>query len=160
MDGVQRGFSCFKVYWRKEGNVLFSNTLNTFYLRLYVIRHMVKDHSDSESGNLLLPHGLLFPISSKGSFICIILKFIEEQKENAYVFYIWIYIVCMSGFDLIHTYSSDALAQGILKSFFAFTNFLMPLPRSEPVAPNHPRLSGKHDMHSPNSLTIKKRLVC
>ena len=33
---------------------------------------MVKDHSDSERGNLLLPHGLLFPISSKGSFICII----------------------------------------------------------------------------------------
>ena len=31
---------------------------------------MVKDHSDSEKGNLLLPHGLLFPISSKGSFIC------------------------------------------------------------------------------------------
>ena len=39
----------------------------------------------------------------------------------------------MFGFDLIHTYSSDALAQGILKSFFAFTNALMPLPRSEPV---------------------------
>ena len=33
---------------------------------------MVKDHSDSERGNLLLPHRLLFPISSKGSFICII----------------------------------------------------------------------------------------
>ena len=30
---------------------------------------MVKDHSDSERGNLLPPHGLLFPISSKGSFI-------------------------------------------------------------------------------------------
>ena len=29
---------------------------------------MVKHHSDSERGNLLLPHGLLFPISSKGSF--------------------------------------------------------------------------------------------
>ena len=27
---------------------------------------MVKDHSDSERGNPLLPHGLLFPISSKG----------------------------------------------------------------------------------------------
>ena len=26
---------------------------------------MVKDHSDSEKGNLLLPHRLLFPISSK-----------------------------------------------------------------------------------------------
>ena len=33
---------------------------------------MIKDHSDSERGNLLLPHGLLFLISSKGSFICII----------------------------------------------------------------------------------------
>ena len=30
---------------------------------------MVKDHSDSEKGNLLLPHRLLFPINSKGSFI-------------------------------------------------------------------------------------------
>ena len=56
----------------KEGNVLFNNTLNTFYLRLYGDRHMVKDHSDSEIGNLLPPHGLLFPISSNGSFICII----------------------------------------------------------------------------------------
>ena len=43
-----------------------------FYLRLYGIRHMVKHHSDSERGNLLPPHRLLFPISSKGSFICII----------------------------------------------------------------------------------------
>ena len=31
---------------------------------------MVKDHSDSETGNPLPPHGLLFPNSSKGSFIC------------------------------------------------------------------------------------------
>ena len=33
---------------------------------------MVKDHSDNEIGNQLPPHGLLFPINSKGSFICII----------------------------------------------------------------------------------------
>ena len=33
---------------------------------------MVKDHSDSERGNPLSPHRLLFPISSKGSFICTI----------------------------------------------------------------------------------------
>ena len=32
---------------RKEGNVLFNDALNTFYLRLYGVRHMVKDHSDS-----------------------------------------------------------------------------------------------------------------
>ena len=30
---------------------------------------MVKGHSDSERGPPLPPHGLLFPISSKGSFI-------------------------------------------------------------------------------------------
>ena len=43
-----------------------------FILRLYGVRHMVKDHSDSEIGNLLLPHGLLFLINtnSNGSFIC------------------------------------------------------------------------------------------
>ena len=28
----------------KEGNVLFNDTLNTFYLRLYGVGHMVKDH--------------------------------------------------------------------------------------------------------------------
>ena len=57
---------------RKEGNVLFNDALNTFYLQLYGVRHIVKDHSDSERGNQLPPHRLLFPISSKGSFICII----------------------------------------------------------------------------------------
>ena len=57
---------------RKEGNILFNDTLNIFYLRLYGVRHMVKDHSDSERGNPLPPHGLLIPISSKGSFICTI----------------------------------------------------------------------------------------
>ena len=53
-----------------EGNVLFNDTLNTFYLRLYGIWHMVKDPSDSERGNL--SHGLLFSINSNGSFICTI----------------------------------------------------------------------------------------
>ena len=48
----------------KEGNVLFNNTIKTFYLRLYGIRHMMKDHSDSERENQLPPlHGLLFLIS-------------------------------------------------------------------------------------------------
>ena len=32
----------------KEGNVLFNDALNTLYLRLYGVRHMVKDHSDSD----------------------------------------------------------------------------------------------------------------
>ena len=29
---------------------LFNNALNTFYLQLYGVGHMVKDHSDSERG--------------------------------------------------------------------------------------------------------------
>ena len=40
---------------RKEGNILFNDALNTFYLRLYGVRHMVKDYSDSEKGNPLPP---------------------------------------------------------------------------------------------------------
>ena len=44
------------IYGYKEGNVLFNDALNTFYLRLYGVGHMVKDHSDSErrkEGNVL-----------------------------------------------------------------------------------------------------------
>ena len=56
-----------KDYWegRKEGHVLFNDTLNTFYLRIYGVRHMVKDHSDNKRGNPLPPHRLLFSINSK-----------------------------------------------------------------------------------------------
>ena len=32
----------------KEGNILFNDALTTFYLWLYGVGHMVKDHSDSE----------------------------------------------------------------------------------------------------------------
>ena len=56
----------------RERNVLFNDALSTFYLRLYGVRHIVKDHSDSEKGNPLPPHRLLLPINSKGSFICTI----------------------------------------------------------------------------------------
>ena len=38
--------TAFKIL--KEGNVLFNDALNTFYLRLYGVGHMVNDHSDSE----------------------------------------------------------------------------------------------------------------
>ena len=58
----------------RERNVLFNDTLNTFYLWLYDVRHMVKDHSDSEKGNPLPPHRLLLSINSKGSGICTILQ--------------------------------------------------------------------------------------
>ena len=57
---------------------LFNDALNTFYLRLYGVRHMVKDHFDSEKGNPLSPHRLLLSIKSKGSFICTI------PQDNTY----------------------------------------------------------------------------
>ena len=50
------GFSAVAGVRERERNVLFNDALNTFYLRLYGIRHMVKDHS----------------INSMGSFICTI----------------------------------------------------------------------------------------
>ena len=62
-------FSAVLCTYVKEGRVLFNDALNIFYLQLYGVGHMVKDHSDSERGNLLLPHRLLFPNSTKGSFI-------------------------------------------------------------------------------------------
>ena len=50
---------------RKEASASFNNALNTYYLQLYGIGHMVKDHSDSERGNLLPTlHGLILSISS------------------------------------------------------------------------------------------------
>ena len=57
----------------KEGRkCLFNNTLNTFYLWLYGVGHMVKDHSDSERGKPAAATWATFLIKSKGSFICTI----------------------------------------------------------------------------------------
>ena len=57
------------IYGYMEGNVLFNDALNALFIYgYYGIGHMVKDHSDSERGNPLPPHELLFPINSKGSF--------------------------------------------------------------------------------------------
>ena len=67
-----KGSPCLTPRKERKGNVLFNDALMTFYLGLYGVRHMVKDHSDSERGNALPPHGLLFSIDSKGSFYCTI----------------------------------------------------------------------------------------
>ena len=65
---------------------MFYLTTHSTHLQLYGFRHMVKDHSDrltpththtqskrEYENPLLSVHGLVFPISNKGSFICIIL---------------------------------------------------------------------------------------
>ena len=56
---------------RKEGNILFNDALNTFYFTVIWRRKYGKGPL-SEKGNPLAPHVLLFPINSKGSFICTI----------------------------------------------------------------------------------------
>ena len=48
--------------------MFYLTTHSTHFIYVY----MASDHSDSEKGNPLPPHGLLFPINSKGSFICTI----------------------------------------------------------------------------------------
>ena len=65
-------YTSIRITDKREINVLFNDALNTFYLRLYGVTHMVKDHSDSEKGNPLPPHRLLLSINSNGSFICTI----------------------------------------------------------------------------------------
>ena len=54
---------------RKEGRKCFieRRTQHIFFTVKWC-----HDHSDSEKANLLSQHRLLFPISSKGSFICTI----------------------------------------------------------------------------------------
>ena len=57
---------------RKEGYVLFNDALNTFYLRLYGVRHMVKDYSNSETVKPAAATWVTLSDYSKSSFICTI----------------------------------------------------------------------------------------
>ena len=67
---------------------------------------MVKDHSDSEKGNLLPPHRLLFPISRIGSFICtdriahttafvtpVVEHWLEREIAQWVIFYLYLYMM-------------------------------------------------------------------
>ena len=70
----QHQIRCNSIHTKKGMNEMFYFTTDSthFILRLYGVGYMVKDHLNSERGNLLLPHGLHFPINIKGSFICTI----------------------------------------------------------------------------------------
>ena len=56
--GGPQDYSVVRKEGRNEQNVLFNDAFKTFYLLLYGIGHMVKDHLDSERRKLLPP--LLF----------------------------------------------------------------------------------------------------
>ena len=68
LDGIRLRLGDIR---KKEMFYLTTHSTHFIY-GYYGVGHMVKDHSDSERGNPLPPHRLLFPISSKGSFMCII----------------------------------------------------------------------------------------
>ena len=70
-----------RVVKQEVRNEMFYLTTHSthFILWLYGVGHMVKNNSDSERGNLLPPHGLLFPINSKGSFMCI-----SHRQDSTY----------------------------------------------------------------------------
>ena len=72
--------------YNKDGNVLFKDVLNIFYLRLYGVEHMLKDHSDIERENPMPSlYRVLFSISSKGSFICTIPDSIAHITDFCFV---------------------------------------------------------------------------
>ena len=69
---------CFSLMTPLEGRKeMFYLTMHSTHF-IYGVRHMVKDHSHSEIGNPLPPHGLLLLISIKGSFM-------EGRKEMFYL---------------------------------------------------------------------------
>ena len=63
----------------KEGNILFNDALNTFYLQLYGVRHMVKDHSNSERGNPPRHVGYHFRLAAR-----VILYVSSRKQDNNY----------------------------------------------------------------------------
>ena len=65
---------------RKEGNVLFNDALNTFYLRLYGVTHMVKDHLDSEREETRCHHmGYSFRLAAR-----VLLYVSSHRQDNTY----------------------------------------------------------------------------
>ena len=80
---IQERCNPVDIYWRKT--FLFNDELNTFYLWLYDIGHMVEDHSYRERRKQLPPlYGLFFLSSSKESFIYIEMYLKECQIYNKF----------------------------------------------------------------------------
>ena len=68
-----------KLQSQRKRNVLFNDALNTFYLRLYGVRHMVKDHSDSEKGNPLPHIGYSYRLTAR-----VLLYASSHRQDNTY----------------------------------------------------------------------------
>ena len=63
----------FMVIWKQASKQIFYlTTHSTHFIYDYIASDMIYDLSNSERGNPLPPHGLLFPINNKGYLICVI----------------------------------------------------------------------------------------
>ena len=62
----------------KEGNILFNDVLNTFYSSLHAVRHMVKDHSDTERGTRCRHMGYSFWLAAR------VLLYASHRQDNTY----------------------------------------------------------------------------
>ena len=65
-------FAKCQTYLEGRKEMFYLTTHSAHFIYGYMASDMVKDHSDSEKGNPLPPHRLLFTINSKGYFICTI----------------------------------------------------------------------------------------
>ena len=98
---------------RKEGRKCFYLTTHSthFILRLYCLRHMVKEQSDSERGNLLPQHRLLFllvsfiymhlptaRITHTTAFVIPVVEYWLEQGYYIYgVCFVFVFVFCFLG---------------------------------------------------------------
>ena len=73
--------SCWSCFFQRERerNVLFNDALNTFYLWLYGIRHMVNDHTDSERGNRCCHMDYSFQLAAR-----VLLYTSLHRQDNTY----------------------------------------------------------------------------
>ena len=66
--------------WNKRQIIfLFNDALNTFYLRLYGVRHMVKDHSDSEMETRCRHIGYSYRLTAR-----VLLYAPSHRQDNTY----------------------------------------------------------------------------
>ena len=54
----------YNFIYKQKGTISFNDALNSFYLRLYGIGDMLKDHSDIERENSLTPFGYSFRLTT------------------------------------------------------------------------------------------------
>ena len=64
---------------RKEGNVLFNDAFSTFYLWLYGVRHMVKDHTKTKEETCICHMGYSFRLTAR-----VLLYAPSHTQDNTY----------------------------------------------------------------------------